>query len=244
MRIVSWNIRSGAGRRCDAIANQIAVWRPDIVALSEFRGTPPSLRLAARLTALGLSYQATTADPALPSVNSLLLASGEPFELEAPGRTFPMPARWLGAQFEGLTLGVVHIPNRDSGKKPEFIAAVAAAARYWRDEPAIIVGDTNSGRPRLDDEHGLFGGVEERLFDAIEGCGWADAFRALEPEGRAYTWYSHRNNGFRLDQAFLSAPLLHGLRAVRHEWGQPPGGSERREALSDHAALIVELDGV
>jgi hypothetical protein len=26
-----------------------------------------------------------------------------------------------------------------------------------------------------------------------------------------------------------------------HEWGQPEGGSENREALSDHAALVVEV---
>jgi hypothetical protein len=32
--------------------------------------------------------------------------------------------------------------------------------------------------------------------------------------------------------------------SVRHEWGQPfrwKGGSENREALSDHAALLVDV---
>ena len=42
MRIVSWNIRAGGGRRIARIADQIARWAPDVVALSEFRATPPS----------------------------------------------------------------------------------------------------------------------------------------------------------------------------------------------------------
>ena len=43
MRLVSWNIRAGGGRRVEGIAEQIARWQPDVVALSEFRATPPSL---------------------------------------------------------------------------------------------------------------------------------------------------------------------------------------------------------
>ena len=45
MRVVAWNIRAGGGVRADAIARQLARWQADIVALSEFRATPPSARL-------------------------------------------------------------------------------------------------------------------------------------------------------------------------------------------------------
>jgi len=57
MRIVAWNIRAGGGRRVDAIARQLHRWAPDVVALSEFRATAPSLALAARLAADGLPHQ-------------------------------------------------------------------------------------------------------------------------------------------------------------------------------------------
>ena len=45
MRVVAWNIRAGGGARADAIARQLARWQADVVALSEFRATPPSARL-------------------------------------------------------------------------------------------------------------------------------------------------------------------------------------------------------
>jgi hypothetical protein len=78
MRIVAWNIRAGGGRRGDALAAQLRLWKPDVAALCEFRATPPSLVLAHALADLGLRHQLTTADPAAPSVNRLLVASRWP----------------------------------------------------------------------------------------------------------------------------------------------------------------------
>ena len=63
MRIVSWNIRAGGGRRLRDIADQLERWQPDVVALSEFRGTAPSQELKALLYAQGLIYQVDISDP-------------------------------------------------------------------------------------------------------------------------------------------------------------------------------------
>ena len=65
MRVVAWNIRAGGGER-GAIARQIARWAPDVVALSEFRATPPSCALAAAIAATASRHQLTTADAARP----------------------------------------------------------------------------------------------------------------------------------------------------------------------------------
>ncbi len=62
MRIVSWNIRAGGGKRIEGIADQLRRWRPDIVALSEFRGTPPSQELASLLRNQGFIHQRATVD--------------------------------------------------------------------------------------------------------------------------------------------------------------------------------------
>ena len=75
MRIVAWNIRAGGGVRVGRIARQIARWAPDVVALSEFRATAPSLALAGTLARQGLSHQLTTADPARDGRNALLVAA-------------------------------------------------------------------------------------------------------------------------------------------------------------------------
>jgi exonuclease III len=78
---------------------------------------------------------------------------------------------------------------------------------------------------------------------ALEGAHWRDAFRQRHGQALAYTWYSpNGRNGFRLDEAFVNRRLLPRLLDARHEWAASTNGDRRREAVSDHAALIVELE--
>ena len=232
------------GVRVAAIARQLARWTPDIVALSEFRATPPSRDLAATLAARGLAYQLTTADPARPGRNALLVAARWPLRRVRLRASPAEPGRWLVAAVEAprpMVVGAMHVPNRVSGRKYPFLDAVLACARRWRLGPALLVGDTNSGRRGVDEEAPAFSAREEGWIDALAGCGWIDAFRHLRADARAYTWYSpNGRNGFRIDQAFVNAPLLAQLKEAVYLWG---GATRRgrRDLLSDHAALVVDL---
>lgn len=244
MRIVGWNIRAGAGRRADGVAEAIRGWLPDVVALCEFRATPPSAALARALAAQGLSHQATTADPARPSHNRLLVASRWPLEQLDVARGPRFPGRWLVTAVAAprpFTLGAMHVPNRVTGRKWPFLDAVLRVARRWDAGPALLLGDTNSGRPGIDEESPAFNDREGAWIDGLERAGWLDAFRHLRGNERAYTWYSpNGGNGFRLDQVFVNGALLAALGDARYEWaGHRRGG--RRDRLSDHAALIVDL---
>ena len=244
MRIVAWNIRAGGGVRVPAIARQLGRWAPDVVALSEFRATPPSGLLRAALAEGGLVHQLTTADPRRPALNGLLLAARWPLQRLRLGAAPIDRVRWLVATIAAprpLTLGALHAPNRVTGLKYPFLDAVLTCARGWRRGPALFVGDTNSGRRGLDEQVPGFNVREEGWIDALAGCGWADAFRHLRPDARAYTWYSpNGRNGFRIDQAFVNAALLAHLKDAAYVWGGA-GGRRRRDAMSDHAALVVDL---
>jgi len=248
MRIVSWNIRAGGGRRVAGIAGQIARWAPDVVALSEFRATPPSTELARALAGYGLAHQLSSASPKLPRANSLLIASRWPLRRIRLRAGFAHDSgRWLLAGVAGpcvVTLGAMHVPNRVTGRKLPFLDSVLGVANTWRRGPALLVGDTNSGLIELDEEAPAFDVEEDGWIRGLEAAGWADAFRHLRGEERAYTWYSpNGGNGFRIDQAFVNSALRPRLRAARHEWGRAPGGrGARRDALSDHAALLVDLE--
>jgi exonuclease III len=244
MRVVAWNIRAGGGVRAGAIARQLARWQPDVVALSEFRATPPSVRLAARLVADGLTHQLATCDQRTMQRNALLVASRWPVR-RVDLRSAPRDrCRWLLAVVDAptpLVIGAMHVPNRVTGRKYPFLAAVLACARRWRLGPALLIGDTNSGRRGLDEEVRAFNVHEEGWIDGLAACGWADAFRHLRVEARAYTWYSpNRRNGFRIDQAFVNAPLLARLTDAAYVWGGAASRG-RRDRLSDHAALLVDL---
>jgi exonuclease III len=137
----------------------------------------------------------------------------------------------------------MHVPNRVTGRKWAYHAAVLALARGWRRGPALLVGDTNSGRPGLDEEVPVFDAREGGWIEALEAAGWRDAFRHLHGAAREYTWYSPNGaNGFRLDQAFLNPAMLPRLRGVSHAWGRARPGRRPTPELSDHAALIVEVE--
>jgi exonuclease III len=244
MRVVAWNIRAGGGVRIGGIGRQIARWAPDVVVLSEFRATPPSSSLATGLGARGWSHQLTTADPRRPGTNALLIASRWPLRSIRLRAAPADPHRWLVAAVVApvpLVVGAMHVPNRVSGRKYPFLDAVLACARGWRGAAALLVGDTNSGRRGLDEEVPVFSAREEGWIDGLADCGWRDAFRHLRAEERMYTWYSpNGGNGFRIDQAFVNAPLLARLKEAAYVWGGPRR-RPRRDALSDHAALLVDL---
>ena len=246
VRIVFWNIRAGGGRRVDQIAGALARWAPDVVALAEFRATPPSVRLAQLLGELGLSYQLTTADPRHREANRLLLASRWLLH-EIRLRSAPREAGlWLLSEVGAgrpFSLGVMHVPNQVSGRKYTYHDAVLKVAGNWRRGPALLAGDTNTGRIGIDEEVPVFGKREDNWMRALDRLGWRDGFRHLHGDERAYTWYSpNGRNGFRLDEAFLNRGLMTRLLDARYQWAASDDGADRRDAISDHASLIVELE--
>lgn len=246
MRIVFWNIRAGGGVRVGRIASELERWAPDAVALCEFRATPPSLELARALAALGLPHQCTTAQPAKPTANRVFLATRWPLtRIRLYSRCDEAVRLMLVASIEApepVTLGVMHVPNRVTGRKDAFFAATLSLLGRWRRGPAVLVGDTNSGRPGIDEETAVFGPKEDAWLSGLERSGWLDAFRLRHGQSRAYTWYSpNGRNGFRLDQAFINDAARSRLRDVRHDWGRRVGS--RASFASDHAALLVDLHG-
>lgn len=246
VRIVAWNIRAGGGRRVDRIAETIERLGADVVALSEFRATGPSRWLAERIEQLGLSYQLSTGDARRPAANRLLVASTWPLRRVALRNAPKEPGRWLLAEVAAVrpfSLGAMHVPNRVSGRKYPYHEAVLKVVNGWRRGPALLVGDTNSGRIGVDEEVAAFNKREDEWMLALEGAGWRDGFRYLNGDARAYTWYSpNGRNGFRLDEAFINRRLISRLLATRYEWAVSASGDGRREAVSDHAALIVEIE--
>lgn len=244
MRIVAWNIRAGGGRRVPAILRALARWRPDVVALSEFRATAPSRALAAALAERGLAHQAARVDPEQQGRNGLLVASRWPLgrlRARADPASQGATTRWLAVRVHApapFDLGAVHVPNRASGLKYPFLDAVLQCARLWRRRRGLIVGDTNTGLPGIDEESPAFNRTEAAWMHGLGEAGWADTFRHLHGQRRAYTWYSpNGDNGFRIDQAFASPALLPAVERSEYRWA----GGNRRAGVSDHAAVRVDL---
>ena len=246
MRIVSWNIRAGGGKRVTQIAAQIKKWNADLVALCEFRGTPASRQLAHDLADLGFGAQLMAIDEKKLARNGLLIAARVPLKQIRLRNAPKEPCRWLLAQVQSaqaFTIGAMHIPNYVTGRKYPYHDAVLDVVGKWRRGKGLLVGDTNTGMPGLDEEVACFNRREKEWMEAMEKQRWHDAFRHLKGRERVYTWYSpNGRNGFRLDQAFVNRKLIGSVADVRYVWGKSQTDPERRDALSDHAALLLDLD--
>jgi exodeoxyribonuclease-3 len=145
----------------------------------------------------------------------------------------------------------VYVPNskRELTRLPyrqrwdrDFLAYLR---RLERTKPVVFCGDLNVAHREIDlarpkdnvKNHGFT--PEERAgFDAVVGAGFVDTFRAFEPAGGHYTWWSQmnkaraRNIGWRIDYFVCSAALRPRLKRA---WIY-------RDVLgSDHCPIGLEL---
>jgi len=229
-RLVAWNIRQGGGTRLAAIVAALTRHDPDILVLSEYRGGESGLRLVEALDVLGYRHVSVPIPPA--GNSGVLIAARTRFSAYgtiSPG--LPEPHKLVRADFSGFRLCGVYMPNLKA-KIPYWDALLAALGA----EPGaatLAIGDFNTCRHYLD-ETGKIDTLSYYM-DRIEAIGFCDLWRRRYPDGREFSWYSHRNNGFRIDHAFLSPGLAMRAGEIRYSH------DERLSGLSDHSALILDL---
>ena len=239
MRIVSWNIRHGGGRRLRAIYDVLIRHAPDIIILTEYRSNP-STSLLERLATAGWPHTATS-DPA-PRSNGIAVLSREPLIARRPPSSVTSH-RWV--EVEAPTYGFAHaavyvpVRGRDVTKKDAYWRGILEAAEMRRDTAFLFVGDWNTGAPIGDAEPEGRGFSCCEHFAAMPEHGFVDAWRLFHPNERAFSWYSRRGradrNGFRIDHAFLSGRLRERLVSCEYS------DVERSAGASDHAALLLDL---
>ncbi len=230
LRLLAWNIRQGGGARLPAIIEALARHDADILVISEYRGGDSANRLCAALAGLGYRHQTGLGPP--PGRNGVLIAARRPFrEHGAVSTAVPEPYRMVRVELAGLQLCGIYMPNllRKVPYWEALIAALAAAA----DGPALAIGDFNTCRAYVDEPGAI--DATAHYMDKAEAIGFCDLWRRRYPEGREFSWYSTRGNGFRIDHAFVSPALAARARVVRYSH------QERLAGLSDHAPLILDV---
>jgi len=245
-KILTWNLRHGGGsRRTPAIVLTLLEHQADIVILTEFRRTTGG-QIAGILFDHGLTSQLCTDPPK--GTNGILIASRTPLFLEQNADFGPGPAlaatihaahkrRLAEVSFPelGFALAGLHIPcdGRGTGREAIFQSVLAAAKRR-RAEGFILIGDFNAGRHHLDEDGQTF--TCTHLLGQLAAMGYSDAWREKNPESRQFSWFSHEGGGFRIDHAFVSRTLAPRVSACWYSH------KERESGLSDHSALMLELD--
>lgn len=250
MLIYSWNINGF--NTCDRSEGLTHVLQsnPDIICLQEVKVSDPN----ALNTFYTLQYEQYYNFSSHKGHNGVFIyskqrAAGELTEIGMP--RFDQDGRFLCLEFEDFYLINVYMPHggRDQKDLPYKLKAYRQLEIFLselRDKKVLVVGDFNIARSELDVERyrsnqkNIMLTAEERvIFEMLLELGYADAFRELHPELRAYTWWPYafnareRNIGWRIDYCLVSSPLLGAVKCV--EIAHDILGS-------DHCPLRIELN--
>jgi len=237
MRLISWNIQQGGGKRAERIIEQLGEWNPDVVGLSEFNATDASLSISRTLQERGLSHQITTADPAGRGTPRLLLASRFPMSdcsLLDHGRI--VTARLTN---ENLFVAALYVPPQSRENKLERSKILADAVERLEkrsQSDGLAFGDTNNWIPPQDGVRSQLTAEDISWFEQLKEAGWSDLWRHHNPDTTDYTWWANSASGFRCDQVFGTAAIRDRVQ-VQYDWG-----AGERGALSDHAAIVIDVD--
>ncbi|MGP4106742.1 endonuclease/exonuclease/phosphatase family protein [Virgibacillus sp. L01] len=100
------------------------------------------------------------------------------------------------------------------------------------DNRAVIMGDLNTVSREENAKAPL---KYSNYIHILQQLGWIDAWKKRHLTTTDYTWYSTKQNGFRLDYIFLSRKIVNLLNSSNLSQ------QERLNNYSDHALVVAEL---
>lgn len=140
--------------------------------------------------------------------------------------------RIVACRFDGILLvGVYFAQNRAKLSLFEFLLS-----KPFHDTSVIVMGDFNTGLHRIDEVGATFHCANE--FSRLPSAGLHDLWRHhVGEDARDYSWFSNAGNPFRIDHAFGSEAIVPRVQECRYDHSV-------RGSLSDHAALLLTVQGV
>lgn len=252
--VATWNVNSVRSRLAH-LTRWIGSAGPDILMLQETKVRDEDFPAAALE---GLGYHVTIHGQKTYNGVATLTRTAPTSVRTGLGSGFLSDqSRVLLVEAGGVRFLNVYVPNggdpsidrfRDKLRFMEELAEDAAGLAG--EGPLVIGGDFNTA-PTGEDVHdpvALEGSIgfhpEERSrFAGLMARGLVDAFRLVNPSGRAYSWWDYRQGGFRTDRGMrldhiLVSRSLAGFVTASSIDREPRGW----EKPSDHAPVVVVLD--
>jgi len=231
LKITTWNLRHGGGKRVDAIIEGLNNHSDtDVLMLTEFRNSNNKEILIAGLKKKDFNFfQNIDVDPKL---NSVLIASKYKFD----SIDFPKLEEHyqivIKINLEEFIIYGCYFPNMKLKKKVfEFLHS---EIKKNGTKNLIITGDFNTGKHLLDEKGSTL--MFANYFDIFEDEGLIDAWRHLHQERREFSWHSNKGNGFRLDHLFVGENLKDLIKECYYDH------KLREDNISDHSLMTLVLD--
>lgn len=166
----------------------------------------------------------------------------------ALGPERPPVANYLRERAEAISIGNleligVYAPSRDESaekiaRKRRFLAELLTVLGSREPSRTVLIGDLNIVERSGRGSERVFQEWEYELYEELPSIGWLDAYRTLHPDRVEQSWSDGEGLGYRFDHTFITADLReHVLRCeYLHE--------TRESDLSDHSAMLIELEGI
>jgi len=254
MKIVTWNVNS-VNARLPNITDWIQEHDPDVVLLQELKcmddGFPAQ-------EFEGIGYKAAVFGQK--SWNGVAILSKHDIKdimRGLPGDNEDVQSRYIEATINGVRIASIYLPNGnpvDTEKYPYKLNWMTrlkdhAAALLKSEIPVVLGGDYNiipEGRDCYNPENwkddALFKLESRQHFRAILNLGYTEAFRTLNPDTVAYTFWDyqagrwHNDQGIRIDHFLLSPQATDMVQTCTVD--KTPRGEKK---ASDHVPVILEL---
>ena len=254
MKIATFNI-NGIGARLPRLLDWLAEAAPDVACLQEIKTVhanfPADAIAAAGYCSLVHGQK---------GFNGVAILSKEPAVETARGLDGDPAddhARYLEAEVCGVRIASIYLPNGNPQPGPKFDYKLAwfdrLAARATQllatERPVVLAGDYNVCPEAIDvfseaamASDALVQPETRAKFRALKFQGWTDAIRALQPAGRAFTFWDYqagawpRDHGLRIDHLLLSPAAADRLTHAGIDRAVRSG-----ERASDHVPTWVEL---
>ncbi|WP_164670762.1 endonuclease/exonuclease/phosphatase family protein [Virgibacillus doumboii] len=234
LKLLTWNIRQGGKKAIHQIVDALITYNTDLMVITEYKENPSGKYLTDELYKKGWNYIASSQPPN--KENGVLIASKYPLEKIDPSFSPHQGShRWNEVYIPSYDLFLlgVHVPNVNEKYDKQFHwDQVLHYAKQKEGSKCVIAGDFNTARR---DEKEKAPRIYSSYISTLIDKGWVDAWKNNNENSNDFTWYSTRNNGFRLDYMFISPVLAVKLYTsyLSHH--------ERMENYSDHSLLISEL---
>ena len=253
-KIATWNVNSIKARLA-GVTRWLEQARPNVLLMQEIKCQTEAFPADAFTT---LGYQAVAVGQK--SYNGVAVLSDQPIAVEAerlPGDEGDAQARYLEVRTHGLRIATIYLPNGNPPDTEKYDYKLAwmerlrdhVAGLLKREEPVVLGGDYNvipdavdCHDPRVWANDALFRLETRRRFRMILNLGVTEAYRALNPRSRAYSFWDYQggawdsDHGIRIDHLLLSAQAADRLTSCSID-REPRGWAK----ASDHTPVLCEL---
>jgi exodeoxyribonuclease-3 len=254
--VAAWNVNSIKVRLPNLLA-WTESFQPDVLLLQEIKCLTEGFP-AMELKAAGYDSRAVGQK----SYNGVAVLSRHPIVVRReclPGETGEEPARYLEVETAGLIVASIYLPNGNPAPGDKFAyklawmdRLIAHARELLREEKPLVLGGDYNVIPQPRDcydpaawrSDALFRPETRAKLQELTALGLTDAYRALHPERRAYTFWDYQAGawqhdlGIRIDHLLLSPQAADRLAACSIDRG--PRGQPK---ASDHTPIWCRLEG-